>query len=318
MNRAVRKKEMERIESSIETPGAVNSDPRALYLDMVKLSLTDSIYWDDPLAIYTFCRLNKSSAAWKRFSLSVLERVLDSYKMRIVKPYFNPVAGDYGELSKRELTERRLLGNYWPVRAHTMIGLKRLENLQFCVETAIRDKIPGDLIETGVWRGGACIFMRAILKAYAETSRIVWVADSFVGLPPPNEATYKSDAGDQHYTFSDFLAVSRQQVEENFRRYNLLDEQVRFLEGWFKNSLPSAPIHRLAVLRLDGDMYESTIQALDALYDKLSCGGFAIVDDYHLAACEQAVTDFRSRKRINDEIIDIDGKGVFWRKSNRE
>jgi len=157
--------------------------------------------------------------------------------------------------------------------------------------------------------------MRAILKAYGDTKRIVWLADSFDGLPPPNAATYPADAGDRHHTYHDYLAVSRQEVEENFRRYNLLDEQVRFLEGWFKDTLPKAPIDHLAVLRLDGDMYESTIQALDFLYEKVSRGGFVIVDDYHLGPCKQAVTDFRSRRCIKDAISDIDGMGVFWRKS---
>jgi hypothetical protein len=216
------------------------------------------------------------------------------------------------------MANRRLLGEYWPVRAHTMIGLKRLDNIQFCVESVIKHRIPGDLIETGVWRGGACIFMRAILKAYGDTTRTVWLADSFAGLPPPNAAAYHADAGDIHHTYGDFLAVPRQEVEENFRRYNLLDGQVRFLEGWFKDTLPKAPIDRLAVLRLDGDMYESTIQTLEALYDKLSCGGFVIIDDYHLGPCVQAITDYRSRKHINDSIVEIDGKGVFWRKSRGE
>jgi O-methyltransferase len=294
------------------------TDVVALYLDMVKRSLTDSIYWDDPLAIYTFCSLKDSSAFWKRFSVVVLQWFLDRYKIRLVRPYFNPWLGDYSQLSKDELSKGRLLGDYWPLRAHTMIGLKRLDNVQFCVETAIKDGIPGDLVETGVWRGGACIFMRAILKAYGDTTRIVWVADSFIGLPPPNVAAYHADAGDVHHTYSDFLGVSRQDVEENFRRYNLLDGQVRFLEGWFKDTLPKAPIDRLAVLRLDGDMYESTIQTLETLYDKLSCGGFIIIDDYHLGPCKRAVTDFRSRKHINDAIIGIDGKGVFWRKSHGE
>jgi O-methyltransferase len=305
--------------TNLETVGETQrTDVVALYLDMVKRSLTDSIYWDDPLATYTFCRLNDGAASWKRYSLAVLQRLLNRYKIRLVRPYFVPWLGDYSQLSKEELANRRLLGNYWPVRAHTMIGLKRLDNIQFCVEKAIKDRIPGDLVETGVWRGGACIFMRAILKAYGDTTRTVWVADSFVGLPPPNAAAYHADTGDVHHTYVDFLAVPRQEVEENFRRYNLLDGQVRFLEGWFKDTLPKAPIDRLAVLRLDGDMYESTIQTLEALYDKLSCGGFVIIDDYHLGPCKQAITDFRSKKHINDTILNIDGKGVFWRKSHGE
>ena len=76
------------------------------------------------------------------------------------------------------------------------------------------------------------------------------------------------------------LAVPEEEVKANFRRYGLLDDQVRFLPGWFKDTLQDAPIDRIAVLRLDGDLYESTIQALDALYPRVSPGGFCIIDDY--------------------------------------
>jgi O-methyltransferase len=285
-----------------------------LYLDMIKLSLTDSIYWDDPIALYTFYRPGASTPSWKRFGVALLEKLLSRYRIRFVRPHKIPGVEDSSQLSKGELAEIYQKGGDWPVRAHTMIGLQRLDNLLFCVETAINDGIPGDLIETGVWRGGACIFMRAILKAYGDTSRTVWVADSFAGLPPPNVLAYSADAGDEHHTY-DFLGVSAQQVEENFRRYNLLDRQVKFLKGWFKDTLPGAPIDRLAVLRLDGDMYESTIQALGSLYHKLSPGGFVIIDDYFLGPCRQAVSDFRSANGINEPIIDIDGTGVFWRRA---
>jgi len=286
-----------------------------MYLDMMKRTLTDKIHWDDPLAIYRFWRPKADMKSWKRRGIALLEKLLSRKNIRLVEPYPIPWRGDYSQLSKNELADVSLNGNYWPVRAHTMIGLRRLENIQFCVETTIRDGIPGDLIETGVWRGGACIFMRAILRAYGDTKRIVWLADSFAGLPPPDGAAYPADEGDIHHTYQEYLAVSRPKVEENFRRYGLLDGQVQFLEGWFKDTLPNAPIDRLAVLRLDGDMYESTTQALEFLYDKLSPGGFVIIDDYHLGPCKQAVTDFRSQRGLNDPIIDIDGMGVFWRKS---
>ena len=135
----------------------------------------------------------------------------------------------------------------------------------------LTDGVPGDLIETGVWRGGATILMRAILKARGVTDRVVWVADSFAGLPAPNAARYPLDAGINLHRFPQ-LAVTLERVQDNFRRYGLLDDQVRFLKGWFRDTLPAAPIERLAVLRLDGDLYESTIQALESLYDKLSAG----------------------------------------------
>jgi hypothetical protein len=209
----------------------------------------------------------------------------------------------------------RAEGRDWPARAHTMIGLKRLANLRMCVETILEDGIPGDLIETGVWRGGATIFMRAILKAHGVTNRSVWVADSFAGLPPPDTRLYPPDEGITLHKFPE-LAVPLERVQENFRRYGLLDGQVRFLKGWFRDTLRSSPIERLAILRLDGDLYESTILALDGLYGKLSAGGFVIVDDFgNVPACRQAVHDFRAEHRITDPIQPIDWGGVFWRRS---
>ena len=200
----------------------------------------------------------------------------------------------------------------WPSVAHSMIGTKRMLNLQTLAEHVLVHGVPGDFIETGVWRGGACIMMRAVLEAYGVRDRRVWVADSFQGLPRPDPAVYPADAGDTHFSF-DELAVSVDEVRRNFARYGLLDDQVVFLEGWFRDTLPSAPVEKLAVMRLDGDMYESTMDALTSLYPKLSRGGFVIVDDYgYLESCRRAVHDHRNTNGIVDPIHDIDGMGVFW------
>jgi len=202
-----------------------------------------------------------------------------------------------------------------PGRAESMIGLRRMSNIQDCVESVIQDGIPGDLIETGVWRGGATIFMRAVLLAHGDTARTVWVADSFEGLPKPNAVRYPADEGDGHHEFED-LRVGVDQVKHNFSRYGLLDDQVKFLVGWFRDTLPMAPIDHLAVMRLDGDMYESTIQAFEALYTKLSVGGYCIIDDYGLLpGAKYAVHAFRNSTGITEEIKDIDGVGVYWRKT---
>ena len=212
--------------------------------------------------------------------------------------------------------EKRSVGQDWPapLLAHTMIGLKRLDNLQMCIEKIIADRVPGDLIETGVWKGGSTIFMRGVLMAHGENSRRVWVADSFQGLPPPKSDVYPDDEGDIHFTI-DSLKISLEQVKENFAAYGLLDDQVVFLKGWFSDTLPSAPIDQLSVLRLDGDMYESTMVALENLYPKLAVGGFVIVDDYCITSCKKAVADYRKQKGIKDVIWDIDGTGVYWRRS---
>jgi O-methyltransferase len=209
--------------------------------------------------------------------------------------------------------EWREAGLDWPTQAHSMIGNRRMLNLRELCEDVILNKVPGDFIETGVWRGGACIFMRAILKAYDVEDRIVWVADSFEGLPPPDEQNYPDDRGCVFHEDRE-LAVSLEEVQKNFRSYGLLDDQVRFLKGWFKNTLPAAPIERLALLRLDGDMYESTMDPLNALYHKLSRGGYVIVDDFRLLSCLKAVRDFRERYRIEEPMQQIDERAVFWQK----
>jgi O-methyltransferase len=210
---------------------------------------------------------------------------------------------------------KRAAGQDWPANAETMIGLARLDMLQHAIQTILQQNIPGDLIETGAWRGGGAIFMRAVLKAHGDASRIVWVADSFEGLPKP-DGRYSQDKGDHHWRYNSVLGVSLEEVKRNFVRYGLLDEQVRFLEGWFKDTLPAAPIERLALLRLDGDMYSSTMDALESLYPKLSPGGYAVIDDYGaLPVCRQAVDDFRNRHEIRDPMETIDWTGVYWRKA---
>lgn len=212
--------------------------------------------------------------------------------------------------------ERRIAGHDFSDIAHSMLSLKRLDNIQMCIETIIREKIAGDLIETGVMRGGAAILMRAILGAYGVHDRTVWVADSFEGFPPLNLQQYPSDAdADPQWRLRPQTESGIEHVRRNFKRYDLLDDQVNFLPGWFRDTLPKAPIKQLAVLRLDGDLYESTMDALVPLYPKVTLGGFVIIDDYNLSMCQKAVHDYRKRMGINDEIVAIDDAGVYWRKT---
>jgi O-methyltransferase len=211
----------------------------------------------------------------------------------------------------------RHLGLDWPSDAETMIGLTRLRNVQRCAEEVLRRGVPGDFMETGVWRGGACIYLRAILAAYADRDRRVWVADSFQGVPRPDPMSYEADRGDTLFTYRQ-LAVSLDAVKANFFRYGYLDDQVCFLPGWFRDTLPDAPVGPLAVLRLDGDLYESTIVALRSLYSKISPGGYVIVDDYGgIASCRQAVDDFRAELGIREPLQTIDWAGVFWQVPER-
>jgi hypothetical protein len=206
-------------------------------------------------------------------------------------------------------------GYDWPSQAHSMIGLKRMDNIQYCVERILEENIPGDFIETGVWRGGASIFMRALLKAYDITDRCVWLADSFEGLPPPNVEEYPQDKGRDLYKYKE-LAIALEDVQANFSHYDLLDKQVKFIKGWFRDTLPSAEIDQISLLRLDGDLYESTMDSLSHLYPRLSIGGYIIVDDYAaIKPCRQAVEDYREKNNISDEIIQIDWAGAYWKRT---
>lgn len=251
---------------------------RALYLDLMKKALSGVLYNDPPDAATPTL---PGEAA--------------------------PPAGVF-------VAERREGGEDWPATAHTMIGARRLDNLQECAERVLADGIPGDFIETGVWRGGACILLRAVLKAYGVEDRLVWAADSFEGMPVADESSGGRDFRMQLHKYNDVLGVSLKEVQENFRGYGLLDDQVRFLPGWFKDTLPAAPIGELAVLRLDGDLYDSTMDALTHLYPKLSPGGFVIVDDFGLPTCASAVHDYRAAHGITDEIRPIDRFGAYWRR----
>jgi O-methyltransferase len=209
----------------------------------------------------------------------------------------------------------RAYGGDWPSKAHSMIGLKRIANLRREAERVIKTEIPGDFIETGIWRGGACIMMRAVLKAYGVSDRRVWAADSFAGLPPPNAEKYPADRDSIFHTYPE-LCVPLEEVKLNFAKYDLLDNQIVFLKGLFKDTLPMAPIESLALLRLDGDMYESTQDVLTNLYDRLSVWGSVIIDDYHVVgSCREAVDQFRESRGISDPIYEIDGVGVYWIKS---
>lgn len=210
-------------------------------------------------------------------------------------------------------SDTRIAGRDWPMHAETMIGTARLRNVRTLLVNAIENGIEGDFLEAGVWRGGACIYARAVMAAYNVLDRKVWVADSFSGLPAPEPDLYPADIGDPHHTFQE-LAVSLDQVKANFTRYRLLDDGVIFLKGWFKDTLPNAPVEKLAVLRLDGDMYQSTMETLEALYSKVVPKGYIIVDDFILEACRGAVLDFRKKHLIDAAIQEIDGAGIFWQK----
>jgi O-methyltransferase len=265
------------------------STQHTAYIELLKDVLTASIYEESSWSSTALAR--SGPRLW-------LHRLLSRWSLLLVR------RRPFDAHARRE-------GRDWPMFGYTMAGHERMKNVQHCVETVLRDDVAGDFIETGAWRGGMTIFMRALLKAHGVLDRRVWVADSFEGLPVPKN---KADGWD--YSDVDYLKVSLEQVQNNFRRFGLLDDQVQFLQGWFCDTLPTAPISELAVLRLDGDMYSSTRDALVHLYPRVSRGGFVIVDDYYSwPACRRAVDDYRAEHGLNEPMIAIDWTGAYWRTS---
>ncbi len=265
-----------------------------------------------------------------------------SYQIGILgKPdgYDNMVADLYLDLLKRSLTNTifaiepdidddefrftmKRVKHYVDAGALSMIPLGRFDNIKNCITDILRNGISGDLIEAGVWRGGAVIFMRGVLKAFGISDRYVWAADSFEGLPAPDPDRFpleaKVQAGSVIQKAYRNLAVSLEEVKRNFSAYGLLDDRVKFLKGWFKDTLPTAPIGALSLIRLDGDFYESTKDGLKHLYDRLSIGGYVIVDDYgedSWTYCRKAVDEFRSERRIEAPLVPVDSKCVYWQRT---
>jgi hypothetical protein len=256
---------------------SLNMDtPADMYLDLLKRSLTNTIFGTEP-------DIDDDEF---RFTMQCAEHYVNSY-------------------------------------AVSMITLARFDNIKNCIETILRDGIPGDLIEAGVWRGGAAIFMRAVLKVLGVKDRLIWAADSFEGLPKPDPDLFpleaKVQSGPVMQKVYQNLAASLEEVKRNFTAYGLLDDQVKFLKGWFKDTLPTAPIGTLSLIRLDGDFYESTRDGLIYLYDRLSPGGYVIIDDYGQDSwtyCRKAVDDFRSERHIEDPLIAVDSTCSYWRRTD--
>ena len=273
---------------------------RARYLELLRRALVNLIYPEHELRIELLEAGRAPNAARER------DRLLRDIRYR-----------DGGE-DFTGLVAAKQNGSVWRGRpwrfSHTMVGMRRLEHLQWCAERVFEDGVAGDFLEAGVCQGGASILLRALQVAYGHGDRRTLLADSFEGLPVP------SHEADVNYDFSEskqpWLACSRSAVEDNFRTYDLLSEKVVFVPGWFRDTLAAAPVSQLAILRVDADLYDSTREVLTALYDRVSPGGFVIIDDYDaFAPCRLAVQEFRAERGITAPVRHIDRMAVYWRKS---
>jgi O-methyltransferase len=224
-----------------------------------------------------------------------------------------------GDVMSRELEGDQLrfrtAGMDWPLHGLTMVGLARLDDLQRCVESIVRDGVEGELIEAGCWRGGASILIRATLDSLGEHDRTLWVADSFQGFPAV-EAPPEGYDLDADLAAVDFLAAPLDEVKASFARFGA-DHDVNFVPGFFEDTLGSLRGRRWALVRLDGDTYEATQFSLEMLYPGLSAGGYLILDDYlQIDPCREAADAFRRDRGITEPIEPIDWSGARWRRES--
>jgi len=218
-----------------------------------------------------------------------------------------------GTVTSRELRgdERRLrsAGMDWPLHGLTMVGLGRLDDLQACVESIVAEGVEGDVIETGAWRGGASILVRATLDSLGD-DRTVWVADSFQGF----HAGDGTDSEAERLSAFDHLAAPLDEVRANFARFGC-DRNVRFVPGFFEDTLAGLADRHWALVRLDADTYEPTRLGLEHLYPGLVSGGHLIVDDYgSFQGCRQAVDQYRAAHAITEPLEAVDSTCVRWRR----
>jgi len=266
-----------------------------LYLDLLKRTLTRVI-----VARGQERQTINPGRSWLRVGNQLVQRALRPLGLEIVR-LIRTSPRDYVESGHAALNRAE--------DAETMLGILQLDQMQACIRDVVQRGTPGDLLEAGVWRGGMTIFMRAALQAYGDSTRRVWVADSFAGLPMP------TDGSDSFGWRRGDMAVSLDEVRNNFARYGVLDDRVHFLKGFFSDTLPSAPIERLAVLRIDADLYDSTRDVLSALYPRVSRGGYVVIDDYsNLVDCRRAVDEYRDANGITESIVRIDTRAVYWQR----
>lgn len=201
---------------------------------------------------------------------------------------------------------RRINGLDW--NGYTMIGLRRLDNLEMCINSVIKNNVTGAIVEAGVWRGGACIFAAGVLKE-AGVKRNIYVCDVFDDTFPGPQ--YECDSWTEVYDFT-ALSVSLGDVKANFNKFSLLTDNVIFKQGWFSDTLQTIE-EPISILRVDGDTYQSTLETLQ-LEKNIPSGGFIIMDDWAINVSRRAFLDYFEDRVTDKDVVEVDSLSVYWKK----
>lgn len=272
-------------------------DPLDLYIDLLKRTIRNELYRDD----------NSPP------SHNEVERGRQTYAH--LQKRYPTLVNNAGITEEFVIFQQRRSAT---PQAHTLGDMSQVDNVERCVRDVFRNKIAGDFIEVGVFRGGMTILMAGMLRALGEKNRRVYVADSFSGWPKPEENHSVEDSV-CYELFADAgsFASSIEEVRHNFGSYNLLDDHVVFVPGWFDETLPKLDVEKFAIIRIDADWYESTQCALENLYPRLSLGGYLVIDDYGLPiGCREAVDEYRQNYQVRDDFQWVNDQTIFWQKTH--
>jgi len=204
------------------------------------------------------------------------------------------------------------------VRPFTMVPEPSLVELGQQVAAVLAEGVPGDLVECGVWRGGAAFLMAGLLRAAGVTDRKVWLCDSFEGLPAPEPvdgpAAGRYAGNPESPRYFDNCRASLDEVRRGAGTLGVAD-RLEYVEGWFDRTLPSARerIGPIALLRIDGDWHSSVKACLDNLYDAVVDGGLVVLDDYYAwDGCAVALHEFLGARSLPHRIESLAVDGDAW------
>lgn len=178
---------------------------------------------------------------------------------------------------------------YERCRAYTMTSLERMYGLYQAVNYVLDAGVPGDVVECGVWKGGSSMLAARTLLLRNDTSRLIYLFDTFAGMSEPSEEDVRFDGADAGSTWSETKDANNQSTWCNSPvdevRSNLLStgypaERLIFVQGKVEDTIPRPDPSEIAILRLDTDWYESTLHEMRHLYPRLSEGGVVIIDDF--------------------------------------
>ncbi len=193
------------------------------------------------------------------------------------------------------------LGIWKKIRPYTMISIERAWALAQAVSYVCRSNIAGDIVECGVWRGGACLLASHVLEQERDEQKQIWLYDTFEGMPSPSAEDRIASSG-QAMTERNpkgWWSVDIREVKSLLSASFPDRNRFRFVKGRVENTLAKEVPGQLSVLRLDTDWYESTAMELEALYPRLSRGGVLIIDDYgHFTGVRKAVDEYFRRQEI--------------------